>query len=124
MTITNVENTVVFFKLLLEEIPVRKHLLWEDIPVRKHFYIKCYQLMSPQNLTTCWTMKITNITLKTNDIYWKDNSFKSVEVCILGYGCGASVYPHSYDQIDRIFKIIPCPFIGCFVGTKEDEILK
>ena len=43
---------------------------------------------------------------------------------MLVHGCGVSIYPQFYDQIDRIFKIIPFPYVSSYIGEKGGESLK
>ena len=49
-----------------------------------------------------------------HEIGWKDNHFKSYEVFMIRYGCGAYIYTQFYDQINRIFKMIPGTYIQIF----------
>ena len=60
-----------------------------------------------------------------HDISWKVIDFKSAEVSIIGYECGASMYPKFYYQIYRSLKpyhvLIQVVLLG---GVKLYKLLK
>ena len=51
----------------------------------------------------------------------ENSYFTSVDVSMLGYGCGLSQYPLFYVKYLDIYQVLPRPYIGsfdCFLGDK------
>ena len=59
-----------------------------------------------------------------HDNVWKNNSFKSAKVSMLGHGCDASIYHQFYDRIDRRSKMILHHYSNFCVGTKGNGLLE
>ena len=53
---------------------------------------------------------------KLHDCCWKNSYHKSVDVAMLGYGCGVSMYPQFFDKYSKTFQMLPRPYIRSFYG--------
>ena len=54
---------------------------------------------------------------------WKAQLFKSVDVSMLGHGCGVSQYTQFYDRIKNIYQMLPRPYVGSYSGEKGHQFL-
>ena len=53
-------------------------------------------------------------------LVWKTQLFKSVDVQMLGHGCGVSQYTQFYD-ITKKNKMLPRPYVGSYIGEKGHQ---
>ena len=54
----------------------------------------------------------------------KAQLFKSTDVSMLGHGCGVSQYPQFYEKIKNKYKLLPCPYMGSYLGEKSHNFLQ
>ena len=47
-----------------------------------------------------------------------------MDVAILDYGYGVSMYPQFFDKDSKTFQMLPRPYIRSFDGQSSDEVLK
>ena len=53
----------------------------------------------------------------------KNRYFTSVDVSMLGYGCGLSQYPLFYVKYLDIYQVLTRPYIGSFDGFPGDKLI-
>ena len=68
-------------------------------------------------------------TYKTNvqnmhNLVWKAQFFKSVDVLMLGHGCGVSQCPQFYDRIKNKYQMLPCSYVGSYIGEKVHQFFQ
>ena len=57
-------------------------------------------------------------------IGYKEQFFKSAGVSMLDHGCCVSQYPQLYDSIKYIYIMLPCPYVGSYMGEKGHQFLQ
>ena len=68
-------------------------------------------------------MKYKRISMKLNCAGWKNSSFTSADVSMLGYGWGVSHYPQFYDPDLYKYQVLPRPY-WCLLRVILNKIIK
>ena len=87
-TTTNVEYTIDYINDKLEGQKCENTFYHKHLPINKD--TKFDNISNNENFKK---------TIEMDGIGCKSNCFKSAEVSMIGYVCGASIYPQVYDQI-------------------------
>ena len=54
----------------------------------------------------------------------KENYFKSADVSMLVNGSGVSQFTQFYEKIKNKYKLLPCPYMGSYLGEKSHNFLQ
>ena len=59
-----------------------------------------------------------------HDAGWKNSSFTSDDVSLLGYRCSVSQYPQCYAKYLDMYQVFQRPYIGYFDGFTGDKLIR
>ena len=59
-----------------------------------------------------------------HDAGWKNSSYTSADVYILGFGCVLSQYPQFHVKDLEIYQVLPRPYLAFFGGGLGDNLIK